>query len=509
MSSTAARFNRDYGAPVSSFRNSFLFIVFFNLLVFFPSLGHYFFSDDWWSIAAGKYGLSQIAPTDMNQLLFRPLFRGILYGGEYFLFKDNAFLWHAAGLLFHFLALFLLLKLLCKIASPKIAFFLTLNFSCLTLNTHAVAWAAANGYILFFAAVTGLVYALIAYAETPNSKYLIWAFCCATAACFLYENGVIAAVLSVFYLRRALKNNGKGFSWKREGLIIAPVFLYGVSYLVFNFNGLVLVGGQLWASPEAHHLSFFIGFIAAATLLSWWTLGLFLPSTIIWLLPAKLWRLVFTLSLRHISAGMVLNFFVVLILLSAFLLAVSRARARQYRFLIIFLGLLAFFYAFIIACCRIPANGFVYTFSQNAYYSYIFSGYLTIAAACLIDPARCSAGTKKALMPLVVIFVLLNAFYSFKVNCYMYEESRLFLQYKKYMAAFIAKHRNEPDFSLRVDNDIVIFYTTPPLPLAEVVCDKRYLAKLKPKYLLDLKELDFYKEWQRSATKPSKAWYRY
>ena len=508
MSSIAAQFSRGYNAIASSFRKSFLFIAFFNILIFLPVLGHYFFSDDWLVIAAGKYGMEQLPPGDTNRLLFCPFFLAT-YSVEYFLFKDNAFLWHITNLLFHLLALFLLLKLLRKIASGKTAFLLALSFSCLTLNTTAVAWVNVGGYILFFASFLGLFYCLLSYGETQRTKFLAGAFCCAILACFLYENGIFASLAAFFYLRQNLKSKGIKFSWQREGLLLWPVVLYTVGFFVFKAQILATYAPYLWAPQPQAQPRFLTGLIILPLLIIWWVLGLLLPSAVVWVLPSKLWRLIFHLSFRPLSAGMVINFFVSLILASTLFLALSKERARKYRHLLVALGTITFFYAFVIAVGRGSTSGLAYTLGYNAHYCYLFSGYLTIIAASLIDPASFSAGVKKLVMPLAVIFILLNAFYSFKVNYYTREESKIFFQYKKYLADFVARHRAEPDFSFQVKNDVIIFFTTPPLPLAEIFCDKRYLTEIKPKYTLDMHETDFYKEYKRLVAKPPKVWYNY
>ena len=506
MSSIGVRFNRAYGAIAFSLKNSFLFIALFNFIIFLPSLGHYFFSDDWMILAAGKYGTGQFSSGDASLLLFRPFFYSVLYA-EYFFFGNSAFLWHVSGLLFHLLALFMLLQLLRKITSKKTAFFLTLNFSCLTLNAHAVIWANANSYILFFASLLGLFYYLISYGENLRAASLSGAAFYSLIACFFYENGVIASLAAIFYLRQALRVKGLKFSWQREGVLFVPVILYALTFFIFNFRILTFYTSQTYTLQAQS--PFLTGLTLAPVLIAWWTLGLLFPSAVLWSLPAKLGRLLFQLSFYPVSAGIGLNFFVALVLAASMLLAVSKERVRRHLWFITSLGLLVLFYAFAIAAGRGSANGLAYTLDYNGYYCYIFSGYLTILAACLIDPVSFSSGVKKVVLPLAIIFILLNAFYSFKVNCFMYEESKIFFQYKKYLNDFITEHATEPDFSLDVKNDVTIPFTRPPLSLAETFCGPRYLRKINPKYTLDMHEADFYKTYKRSAAKPPKVWYGY
>jgi len=501
-----AEFNRLRAVcRLEKFFFSFLLIAGLNILVFSPALNHYFYGDDFPSLAQYQYKLPQLGPNDPSRLLFRPLFHATTYM-EYVLFKTNCFLWNLAGLLMHLGVLFILLKLLRRLTSPAAAFFLAAGFSCGTLGSQAVTWASANSYMPFFAGTFGLFYFLLSYAQNPNKAVFLKVFILASMCCFSYELGALSALLSFFYLWRVDK------ICRRAALMFLPIILYLALYFIFNQAALGAIHQYPHLTAPGQNLNqprLITALTLAPFLIGWWLLGILLPVSIVWGMPSKVGRLIFNVASPSFSFPYLLNFLIFVLIAALFLLALSKARARKYAGLIVLVILSALFYVFAVAAGRGTVNGFDYTFRYNAYYVYLFSGYLVILAGALLEPAKFSAGIKKVAWGVSIIFVLLNAFYTFKLNYYLKAESKIFRQYSCYLATFINAHKDETGFSFWVEHDKEIFFTSPSLSLAPLLCDPRYLNKKNPKYVLDMTESDFYKEYLREVAKPQKAWYNY
>jgi len=490
---------------LSNFSFAFGLITLVNLIIFAPSLKHFFYGDDWVCLLPTIGGRAITPTNDPNYLLFSPLCHALL-SVETNLFGTCAWPWHLSGIIMHLAVLFVFLKLLRKLTTPAAAFSLVLIFSSITLNSQAVTWANASRHMLFLACVLGLFYYLHDYAQNPNRRVVIKAVLCATIASFLYEQGIIAAALSALYLGATAKTHQLRFRWEREGLIFLPLVIYALFYLPSHVPGLMAF--RQYPHPYPAHSNFIVGCIFAPVFMLWWSLGIFFPSFVLWAMPSPIGRLVATIH-QPALVPFLFDLFPAIILTTVFLLAINKKSVTAKAPMLLLAGTLAFLYALIIAIGRVSTYGFSYTFNFGAYYAYIFCGYLTVMAACLIDPASLSAKTKTLVWPVLLFFILHNSFYVVKLNYYLLAQSRVLLQYQQHMKAFVAAHRNEPDFSLRIDNDIDIFFISPKIPLAKMLCDYRYLNTLNPKYTIDLHQTEFYKAYLREQKEEPQAWYSF
>ena len=506
----ASRNARQNYCRLENFLFAFTLIAVLNILIFLPSLSHFFYGDDFWAIASAKYGLPQGTAVDTSHLLFRPFYVAVLQT-EYFLFKTNTFFWHLTGLLIHLGVLFLFLRLLRKVTSPAAAFFFVAVFSCFSLNAQAVSWANANCNMLFFACMLGIFYYLLSYAKQPRRIFLVKLFFCSLAGCFFYENGFIAALLSFLYLCFVDKKRKEKFLWRRQGLALLPALLYLCAYLAFNVQALAAYSAYPSFAVPGQNITgrFAAGFFIAPVLSVLWLVSALFPSLIHWLLPNRIGRLVFFLDWHKFSIIFIINFALSIALVAILLLAMGWERTKRFAPFLIFLALLSIAYTFVIAAMRGSANGFSYTVSANAYYAYAVSGYVTIMFACLVEPRKLGSSAIFWTKILLTVFIFFNAFYVFKLNFFLREADKPFHEYASYLNGLAALHAKEPDFSLRVENDLVIFFTVPPLSMAELLCNNRYLDQKNPKYIIDLRKKSFYKELTCSVAKPSKVWYNY
>jgi len=464
--------------------------------LFSPSLFHYFYADDFTFFvrinnAAAAWPLT---PLTQEAYLSRPLL-DLLFAGEFHLFGNNYFLWHAAGILFHLCATWALFKTLSLVSPKKIAVFCALLFSLLLFNSQAVFWCNINGYILFFFLVLLSFYCLVRYRAGENPRHLYAAAGCLLPACFLYEHGVFVCAVWFAGLWLTGRANGKKPD-KKLWLLLLPVAA-GVFYFTLKLPSLQAVtasaiGSKLWAAP-LRPLSY------SLFLTLWLFLGFFFPSLAIWQIPYKTSRLLVAFDPGRIySLPFALNALLLGILLAGFIFSISKKRLRK-NFLVLILSLAsAATYIFLIGLGRSLTHNLSYLLGCNAYYSYIFTGYLLLAAACAFDPEKYKTEFSPALRKIVggaaIGFVLTHAVFTHRLIDYVKDDSRFFRAYTAYIDAFAARHKSEPDFSFKVKNDVVIHFTGK-TRLSQIFY-AGFTGKQKPKYVIDLHRTRFYKRYR-------------
>lgn len=192
----------------------FIFIILFNLVIYFPSFSHPSRADqdvylietagigDLGSLIKSSYTYPRHRLLNRGDiLLFRPLFYTFLALQKWF-FGFHFICWQIASFLLHLVILWQLTRILWLIRPGVFVFLFVLHFSVLHLSQEMVIWHHMNGYMVFLVCFLETLYRLVRYLEDPmkGRRHFSIAVFSASLGCFFYEFGFISSFLFFLFL---------------------------------------------------------------------------------------------------------------------------------------------------------------------------------------------------------------------------------------------------------------------------------------------------------------------
>lgn len=502
-------------------------------LVYHPTLKHIPRADQWillldtidhyefFDLVSHSYSYSRTRVIYAGDTqLFRPLFF-VFLAAERAAFGNDFRLWHATGVMLHFFAVCLLLRVMLRIHALAFAgsdppsrwspfalvpyalvLFFALNFAIV----EQVIWFNINGYILFVILVLGSFSLLLESVANPRLTArqhrfrLIGAWALALLAAFTYEMGQFYAVLVGFFLLTNLWHQGR----LRRGVGLLAVFL-AIALLYQSMNQLDRwvhqdhyqddvvfsdLTGQLFSSLSLNHWIRYSVFAVVQPFLPFNCKAETHPTGK-GIFREQIWNGEVTLD-----AAMIFSLAVLALWMGLTFAGWARLLAgRKWTWLIV--GALALGMAIIhmslIVFGRLNMRPIPEYLWMNHYYIYLSLLFLLLTSAVVLPllgslkgllSARIVKGCAFVLCGGLLILSVSSGFQTYSINTQTARTFKLQRWVYDSLHAFVQEHRNEKEFSFALklhQLDGLPSVTGVPCP---VILYKRYLDNDHPKYVL-------------------------
>jgi len=454
------------------FRIFFILIILINALIYYPALSHPGRSDQivYLTETAGQTNFFEIIQNTYSynrtrtfmpgdDFLFRPLFFTVL-AAEKSLWGYDFRLWQMTGIALHVLVIFLLLKVLLYIRRDWTAWLWALHFSALFTTMEMVIWHHVHGYLVFTAL---LLFALLSYfqyrdRQEENNRKLLLMILSLTAACFIFEYGLILSAVLAFVMFLKNRDTNPKASRTKSAILLIPIF----TFFALNLFDLYLQTPAKAPPTAGNPFLLFQTFISSLSTLT--LLPLLSAFTHLHLDE----RTQFTLSTQwsHLNLGLdpflskanwlVLAGPAILCGVWSYFRIKSAHSAgpkieKNVFFNFILMAVLLGLYTFFVVDLRRSLSNFHYL-NHSMYHFYIPWIFLTIGGYCLFIMANTLLNRGRNIFVLLLAFFLilntaLNAQKVYSYNQLVKRDHLWWGQLTQKLGDFVRQHQDEEDFS--------------------------------------------------------------